>query len=110
MHSKKKKPSKREQERLDYEKWLRSFDKLPKFARQQHAPDNSKLLVYELSIPPGRPLADQKSRVTAGSSTALPANKQYTGNKMLGVGVLHKSNSVPIFTSDDAKDIAHMRR
>ena len=102
--------SKRRQTELDdYQKWLRSFDNLPKFARKQHLPPKT-TLVYELSVPPGRPLADQKSRVTQGSSTALPAPNTYTGSKMLGVGVLHKSNSVPIFSSDDAKDLAHMRR
>jgi hypothetical protein len=36
--------------------------------------------------------------------------KEYTGDKMLGIGTLHKSNSVPIFTADEAKDISKMRR
>lgn len=104
-----KKSKKSERERQEYEKWLRSFDKLPKFARQTHAPE-SKDLVYSLSVPPGRPLVEKKSKVTPGSSTALPTQKHYTGSKMLGVGVMHKSNSVPIFCADDAVDIARMRR
>lgn len=37
-------------------------------------------------------------------------NKQYTGDAMLGIGVLHKSNSVPIFKQEDAVDISKMRR
>jgi hypothetical protein len=34
----------------------------------------------------------------------------YTGDKMLGIGTLHKSNAVPIFNEQDAKDQANMRR
>lgn len=38
-------------------------------------------------------------------------NKQYTGDEILGFGVLHKSNIVPIRKdSNDAKEIARMRR
>lgn len=35
---------------------------------------------------------------------------QYTGTAMLGIGTLHKSNAVPIFSSEDAKEQARMRR
>ena len=35
---------------------------------------------------------------------------QYTGTKVKGIGTMHKSNAVPIFTDDEAIDIAHMRR
>jgi hypothetical protein len=34
----------------------------------------------------------------------------YTGDKMKGIGTLHKSNAVPIFTDEEAKDQANMRR
>ena len=37
-------------------------------------------------------------------------SKVYTGNKMIGLGTMHKSNTVPIFSDDEARDIAHMRR
>lgn len=35
---------------------------------------------------------------------------QYTGDKMIGVGTLHKSNAVPVFNDTEAKDMAKMRR
>lgn len=35
---------------------------------------------------------------------------QYTGDAMIGIGVLHKSNSVPIFKQEDAEAISKMRR
>jgi hypothetical protein len=36
--------------------------------------------------------------------------QQYTGDKMKGIGTLHKSNAVPIFTDEEARDQASMRR
>ena len=36
--------------------------------------------------------------------------KVYTGDKMIGIATLHKSNAVPVFNSEDAVDISKMRR
>lgn len=41
---------------------------------------------------------------------APPKEKVYTGDKLLGIATMHKSNSVPIFKKEDAEDIARMRR
>jgi hypothetical protein len=35
---------------------------------------------------------------------------QYTGDAMIGIGQLHKSNAIPIFQAEDAIDISKMRR
>lgn len=35
---------------------------------------------------------------------------QYTGDKIIGIGTMHKSNAVPIFNDQQAKDISTMRR
>lgn len=37
-------------------------------------------------------------------------DKVYTGTKILGIGTMHKSNAVPIFSDDEAKQISSMRR
>jgi hypothetical protein len=67
-------------------------------------------LTYTLSAPPGRNTSNNiPSRVTAGGSTA-PVHKVYTGTKVLGIGTMHKSNAVPIFSNEEAHDIATMRR
>jgi hypothetical protein len=34
----------------------------------------------------------------------------YTGDKILGIGTLHKSNAVPVFSVEEAQDMARMRR
>lgn len=39
-----------------------------------------------------------------------PEQKVYTGSKIKGIGTMHKSNAVPIFSDEEAVDIAKMRR
>lgn len=34
----------------------------------------------------------------------------YTGNAMMGIATLHKSNAVPVFSQEDAVEISRMRR
>jgi hypothetical protein len=35
---------------------------------------------------------------------------EYTGDNMLGISQMHKSNAVPVFREEDIKDIGKMRR
>lgn len=68
-------------------------------------------LEYKLTTPVGRETQKIGSRDTghlgAISSKQIP---KYTGTKMLGIGTLHKSNAVPVFSEKEAHDIATMRR
>lgn len=41
--------------------------------------------------------------------TKKPEQK-YTGDKLVGIATMHKSNMVPVFKQEDAEDIAKMRR
>ena len=67
-------------------------------------------LDYKLSAPVGRSTSNHiPSRVTEGGSTA-PVHKVYTGTKILGIGTMHKSNAVPIFSDEEAVEISRMRR
>lgn len=52
------------------------------------------------------------SHVTSlpGVTTKPLEEKRYTGDKIIGIGTLHKSNAVPIFSQEEAKDQATMRR
>lgn len=63
--------------------------------------------------PPSYRGADQPripSLPFTGEVCARPADKVYTGDKIKGIGTMHKSNAVPIFTDEQARDIARMRR
>lgn len=44
-----------------------------------------------------------------GPVTSKPS-QQYTGDKIIGIGTLHKSNAVPIFSNTEAVEISQMRR
>jgi hypothetical protein len=53
---------------------------------------------------------DAKSLDSGVGIAAKPADKVYTGDAIIGISVLHKSNGVPVFRDEDIKDISKMRR
>ena len=65
---------------------------------------------YSLNIPADRSTAHIKSRGDfSGNATLAPA-KVYTGTKVKGIATMHKSNAVPVFSDEEARDISKMRR
>ena len=64
----------------------------------------------KLVIPQERNSRTIASFDSGKGSTPQRADKIYTGSKMLGIGVLHKSNGIPIFNHDAVEDLAKMRR
>lgn len=66
--------------------------------------------IFSATVPPGRETPKYPSVNTGGVATKPVAGNVYTGTKMKGIGTLHKSNAVPIFTDEEAKDQATMRR
>ena len=67
--------------------------------------------LMDLKPPIGRSFQVIKTSPTAlFGSTAKKESYVYTGNAMKGIGTMHKSNMVPIFSSEEAVDIAKMRR
>ena len=68
-------------------------------------------LSYTLSAPAGRSTSSHIPSLNTGDGIASSRpTPQYTGTKMLGIGTMHKSNSVPIFSDDEAVEISRMRR
>ena len=105
--SKKRKPTAKQRELSN------SWDLLlKKYATKKVVPKKEQSLsdVYSLGKPAGRETPKIPSLpFTAGPCTKAP-DKVYTGNAIKGIGTMHKSNAVPIFTDDEAKDISKMRR
>jgi hypothetical protein len=52
---------------------------------------------------------EHKTSDTVGNGFTKAPNV-YTGNKLLGIATMHKSNMVPVFSKEDAIEIASMRR
>lgn len=95
----------------EWEQRNREWAKLaPKFSTAQ-VKEVVKPVRLAPAYPPGRePQHHIPSLDTGLGVAAMPAQKVYTGTKVKGIGTLHKSNAVPIFSDEEAVDIAHMRR
>ena len=65
---------------------------------------------YKLTIPEGRNTTAHLKSVDTGGNATLKAPKVYTGTKVKGIATMHKSNAVPVFSDEEAVDIAKMRR
>jgi hypothetical protein len=60
--------------------------------------------------PPGRETAYIASRDTGFVPCTKKTETVYTGTKIKGIGTMHKSNAVPVFSDEEAVDISRMRR
>ena len=64
-----------------------------------------------LSLRPGALDHLQHKSLNSGAAVAVKAIQPvYTGDKVIGIGCMHKSNLVPIFSADAAVDLSKMRR
>jgi len=96
----------------EWEQRLGNFKRMaPKFSRNPAPPPRpTGTLKSGPRIPPGRETPYIPSRDSGGGIAARAPDKIYTGTKVKGIGTMHKSNAVPIFSDDEAKDISKMRR
>lgn len=57
--------------------------------------------------------SDHREKYPSGDgmgTTYARKENVYTGDKLLGIATMHKSNMVPVFSKESAEDIAKMRR
>ena len=93
------------QEREEYATWLEKHQTPIVTKRKQF-----NLSSYKLSPAPGRETVRYPSLNTGEGLATKAAPKVYTGTKVLGIATLHKSNAVPVFSSQEAVEISNMRR
>jgi hypothetical protein len=104
--SKKRKPNAKQRQLADdWQKMINKWE--PKKQLKVKETVNS---IPKLTAPAGRETVRYPSLNTGNSGGFKKDPLFYTGDKMKGIGTLHKSNAVPIFTDDEAKDQANMRR
>ena len=83
----------------------------PRFSNKKSEDAKIKNAIPSYAPPVGRETARIPSRPdTPGTFAIKPEQKVYTGTKIKGIGTMHKSNAVPIFSDEEAQDIAKMRR
>jgi hypothetical protein len=104
--SKKKKPTIKQRElQSSWETMLK------KYATKTIAPKKQSLSdVYSLGKPACRETPKIPSLPFTGAPCVKKPNPVYTGTKVKGIGTMHKSNAVPIFSDEEAVAIATMRR
>ena len=96
----------------EWEQRLGNFKKMaPRFSKVPSAPAKTRgTLTVTMRVPPGRETPQIESRDTGWVTCSKPADQAYTGTKVKGIGTMHKSNAVPIFSDEEAQDISRMRR
>ena len=113
---KRRNPTKAEREAMaSYQAMMLKWANVPKFSRSNIADVRSQddvRSVPKLTVPPGRESPKYPSLITSGpgGGTKPVQGLRYTGTKMVGIGTLHKSNAVPVFSEQEATDMARMRR
>jgi len=104
--SKKKKPTANQRElQSSWETMLKKYATKTITPKKQSLSD-----VYSLGTPACRETPKIPSLPFTGAPCVKKPNPVYTGTKVKGIGTMHKSNAVPIFSDEEAVAIATMRR
>lgn len=96
-----------QKEQAEYEAWLRKHGVEPGKKKAKASIVTNPVVVsgvYRRETP------NYPSLNSGGGSCAAVPKKVYTGDKIVGIAAMHKSNLVPIFNDEAAKDVASMRR
>lgn len=101
----------REREKLLWKKQQEQY-KRPVISKPGVAwtPEVKKSLEETLSLKRDRLTSNIPSKDSGIGVAVKKEANTYTGSKLIGIGNLHKSNLVPVFKEDEAKDLASMRR
>jgi hypothetical protein len=95
----------------EWDRKLVQFDKLaPRFSTGPYNAPKKTISDFLPKTPPGRETPKIESQDTGWVPCVKVKDHEYTGTKIKGIGTMHKSNAVPIFTDEEAKDISKMRR
>jgi len=112
LNTKKRKVKKKpgwEKAQAEHDKWLRKMNAHPDQLKQI----KREFKTYEFKESFSRTTESYPSLSTSDSfrgSTAKSEPKQYTGDQIVGIATLHKSNMVPVSRGDNPEIYAKMRR
>ena len=100
-----------QQRQADWDRKLVQFEKLtPRFSTGPYNAPRKTMSDFMPKTPTGRETPNIKSQDTGWVPCVKIHDTEYTGTKIKGIGTMHKSNAVPVFTDEEAKDISKMRR
>lgn len=100
-----------EKRQAEWDRKLVEFERMaPRFSTGPYNAPKKSITDFIPKTPPGRETNPVPSQDTGWVTCVKVQDKEYTGTKIKGIGTMHKSNAVPVFTDDEAKDISKMRR
>jgi hypothetical protein len=100
-----------EKRQAEWDRKLLQFERMaPKFSTGPYNAPKKSISDFIPKTPPGRETPQIPSQDTGWVTCVKVQDAEYTGTKIKGIGTMHKSNAVPVFTDDEAKDISKMRR
>jgi hypothetical protein len=100
-----------QEQQAEWDRKLIEFERMkPRFSTGPYNAPKKTITDYSPKIPPGRETPRIASKDTGWVACVKPKDKVYTGTKVKGIGTMHKSNAVPVFSDEEAVDISKMRR
>lgn len=100
-----------ERRQAEWDRKLIEFEKMtPKFSTGPYNSPKKTMSDFMPKCPPGRETPKVNSQDTGWVPCVKVKDNEYTGTKIKGIGTMHKSNAVPVFSDEEAKDISSMRR
>ena len=100
-----------ERRQAEWDSKLVQFDKMaPKFSTGPYNSPKKTMSDFMPKCPPGRETPKVESQDTGWVPCVKVKDNEYTGTKIKGIGTMHKSNAVPVFSDEEAVDISTMRR
>jgi hypothetical protein len=95
----------------EWDRKLMEFERMaPGFSTGPYNAPRKTITDYMPKTPPGRETAHIQSQDTGWVPCVKVKDTEYTGTKIKGIGTMHKSNAVPVFSDQEARDISSMRR
>ena len=91
------------------QQWLKAINSLSTNFSKNKSTKFSKVIPM-FTVPAGRESPPIASLDTGFIACTKTFGNSYTGDKIKGIGTMHKSNAVPVFSDNEAKDLASMRR
>jgi hypothetical protein len=96
---------------IEWNRKLVEFDQMaPRFSTGPYNAPKKTMQDFLPKTPPGRETAHVPSQDTGWIPCVRVQDTEYTGTKVKGIGTMHKSNAVPVFSDQEAQDISKMRR
>jgi N-acetylglucosamine-6-phosphate deacetylase len=95
----------------EWDRKLVEFDKMaPGFSTGPYTAPRRTMADFMPRTPPGRETVAVPSQDTGWVACVRATDMTYSGSKMIGIGQMHKSSAVPVFSDNEAKEISSMRR